>query len=271
VRPGIRDHAALWLPLVQRLTELCPRWTIWKNADAAFAGFGDVDSAAPLEDWDAVVQEFRRWAGANGLGPVIECRHPPKTLFLLAVDRSTSTLIELDVLGRKYFRGGTLFRAEDLPALSVLDDRGFRRLRQGAQGLILLLTNGMHWGSRPDPEGIRKRRIAELVSEDGPGAVEAARRFGLPAGAVERAVQALSADGWDRRALVTVEAAAVARALTDPSILARRVRFRVASKRTCPVLRAVFFDDRRIPRDVDRWIEGVARTHRVHTANGAAS
>jgi hypothetical protein len=270
VKPEVKDHAGLWLPLVRRLTESCPRWTIWKNADAAFAGHGDIDSAAPMEDWEPIVSEFRRWAATSGFGPVIDCRHPPKTMFLLAVDRTTSTLVELDVLGRKYFRGGTLFHAEDLGPLSVLDERGFRCLRSGAQGLILLLTNGMHWGGRPDPEGLRKRRIADLLAEDLKGALDAAGRFGLPVGSVDSAIRALVAGGWDRRSLLSVEGAALAGALGDPAILLRRFRFRLASKKSCPVLRSVFYGDRRIPGDVDEWVREVKRTHRVHEVMGAA-
>jgi hypothetical protein len=269
VKPEVRDHAALWLPLVRRLTESFPRWTIWKNADAAFAGFGDVDSAAPMEDWGSIVGEFRRWAGANGLGPVIECRHPPKTMFLLAVDRETSTLVELDVSGRKYFRGGTLFRAEDLEPLSLLDERGFRSLRPGAQGLILLLTNGMRWGGRPDPEGLRKRRIPELLAGDLPGALEAARRFGLPVGRVDRAIGSLVGGSWDRRSLLFVEGAAIAGAVADPGILLRRFRFRLATKKSCPVLRAVFYGDRKIPGGVDNWLREVGRTHPVYEHRGS--
>jgi hypothetical protein len=269
VKPDVRDHAALWLPLVRRLTESCPSWTIWKNAEAAFAGFGDIDSAAPMEDWESIVGEFRRWAGINGLGPVIDCRHPPRTMFLLAVDRETSTLVELDVLGRKYFRGWTLFRAEDLDPLNRLDGRGFRCLRPGAQGLILLLTNGVRWGGRPDPEQLRKRGIPELLASDLPGALEAARRFGLPVGPVERAVRSLVGGDWDRRSLLAVEGAAMAGAVRDPAILFQRFRFRLATKRSCPVLRTVFYGDRQIPGRVDRWLREVERTHPVYDDRGS--
>ena len=33
-----------WLPLLRRLTELSPAWGVWKNADRAIAGYGDIDS-----------------------------------------------------------------------------------------------------------------------------------------------------------------------------------------------------------------------------------
>jgi hypothetical protein len=264
LKPEVQDRTALWLPLVQRLTEASPRWTIWKNADAAFAGSGDIDSAAPVEDWDLIVGEFRRWAAQHDLGPVIDCRHPPKTMFLLAVDRSGRTLLELDVSGRKYFRGWTLFRAEDLGPLTRMDTRGFRCLRPGAEGLILLLGNGLRWWGRPDPEGMRKRRIPELLASDRPGVMKSAHCFGLPERDVAKAVERLLSGGWDRRSMLVVELRALSRALLDPGILARRARFRLASKRTCPVLQVVFYGDRRIPGDQSDWLRQVERTHTVY-------
>ena len=269
MKPEVRGRSALWLPLVQRLTEASPRWTIWKNADAAFAGFGDIDSAAPLRDWELIVREFRRWAAENGLGPVIECRHPPKTMFLLAVDQAGSELLELDVSGRKYFRGGTLFRAEDLAPLTLLDERGFRCLRPGAQALILLVTNGLRWGGRPDPGGLRKRHVPELLASDRAGVVQAAHCFRLRERDVAKAVERLLSGGWDRRSMLAMEARALGRALLDPEILARRARFRLASKRSCPVLRVVFYGDRRIPGNQGEWLRKVERTHAVYRERGA--
>jgi hypothetical protein len=269
LKPEVRDRTALWLPLVQRLTEVSPSWTIWKNADAAFAGFGDIDSAAPLGDWELILREFRRWAAQNGLGPVIECRHPPKTMFLLAVDPAEGELLELDVSGRKYFRGGTLFRAEDLAPLTSLDERGFRCLRPGAQALILLVTNGLRWGGRPDPAGLRKRRIPELLASDHAGVMQAAQCFGLRVRDVAKTVERLQSGGWDQRSMLAVEARALGRALLDPGILARRARFRLASKRSCPVLRVVFYGDRQMPGNQDDWLREVERTHAVYRERGA--
>jgi len=268
LKPAVRDRSVLWLPLVQRLTEASPRWTIWKNADAAFAGSGDIDSAAPLGDWELILREFRRWAAEHGLGPVIDCRHPPKTMFLLAVDPAGSDLLELDVSGRKYFRGGTLFRAEDLAPLTSLDERGFRCLRPGAQGLILLVTNGLRWGGRPDPGGLRKRRIPELLASDRAGVMQAARCFGFPERDVAKAVERLLSGDWDRRSMLAVEARALIRALLDPGMLARRARFRLASKRSCPVLRIVFYGDRRVPGHQGDWLREVERTHAVYREEG---
>jgi hypothetical protein len=263
-----QDLSGLWLPLVRRLTYTCPSWVVWKNADAAFAGSGDVDSAAPMREWGLVAGEFRAWSSEVGLGPVVVCMHPPRTMFLLSVDRERATFAELDVLARKYFRGWTLFSAEDLLPLAQVDDRGFRVIRPGAQALILLLTNGARWGGRRDQKGMSRRRIPQLLAEDLQGALMAAGLMKLPVEAVRRLADAVVGGSWDRRAMLRIEASAVARSFTEPGILAQRVRFKLLSKQRCPVLKSIFYDDRRIPGGVDQWLEEVARTHTVYWDDG---
>lgn len=260
----VADRAALWTPLVQTLTRKFPDWTIWKNADAALAGSGDIDSAAPARDWDGIVVAFRRWARDCGLGPVIECRHPPRTMFLVALDESRSTFLELDVLGRKYFRGGTLFRAEDLVPLSHVDHRGFRIIRPAAQALILLLCNGLRWGGRPNIAGIRKRHIAALLRTDVDGVREAAKCLHLPERSALAGVQGVVNGNWNRRAMLSIEGSALLRSFREPDVIASRLRFRAFSKKNCPLLRAIFYGDRVIPGDPERWLGEVRLDHRVY-------
>jgi hypothetical protein len=261
---AVADRTSLWTPLVQTLTREFPDWTIWKNADAALTGSGDIDSAAPARDWDAIVLTFRQWAHECGLGPVIECRHPPRTMFLVALDETRTTFLELDVLGRKYFRGGTLFRAEELVPLSHLDDRGFRVIRPAAQALILLLCNGLRWGGRPDFPGIRKRHVARLFEADLEGVRDVATCLHLPERSVLAAVQRLLNGNWDRRSMLKIEGSALLRSFREPRVIASRIRFRAFSKKGCPLLRAVFYGDRVIPGDPETWLREVRRDHRVY-------
>lgn len=260
----IADRSALWIPLVRHLTQACPNWTIWKNADAALAGSGDIDSAAPASDWDAIVLSFRRWAREFGFGPVIDCRHPPQTMFLVALDQSRTTFLELDVLGRKYFRGGTLFRAQELVPLSQLDQRGFRMIRPAAQALILLLCNGLRWGGRPNVDGIRRRHVVALLKSDLAGVQEAAKCFHLPERSVLAAVGSLLNGRWDRRAMLEIEGAALFRAFREPRVILSRIRFRALTKKRCPVLRSIFYGDRTIPGDVGSWLREVGKDHRIY-------
>lgn len=262
-REASLDRAALWTPLLQRLTELSPTWGIWKNADTALSGSGDIDSTAPRDDWAAIVGEFRRWADERGFGPVTACDHVHGVLFIIALDAPNLTFLELDVNARKYFRGWTLFRPEDLSPVMEMDDRGFRRVRRGAEGVILLLQNGSRWGGRPHPAGLRKRAVASFLRDDPGGVREFAELFGPARGAMVRAASAVARGGWDRAAMLTVEGWSILRALAEPRVVMWRLRSRPIKKR-CPVLRAIFTDDRRIPTDVDGWLASVAEQHPIY-------
>jgi hypothetical protein len=256
-----RDLPALWLPLLERLTHRYPSWGLWKNADDALQGRGDFDSTAPERDWDGITAEFASWAGAHGFGPVTGCREVAGVLFLVAVDPGSGTFFELDVNARKYWRGWTLFRPDDLAAVMEIDERGFRRVRPGAEGVILLVQNGLRWGGRPNEEGLRRKKVREALVSDPEGVGYTCELFGRAAGAVARGAEAVVRGQWDRRALLLAEGWALARAVLEPRVVLSRLEAKRVKKR-CPVLRAVF-DDRRLPPDEDAWLRAVARSHPV--------
>jgi len=262
--PVLTDLSALWLPLLQRLTEVCSNWGIWKNADACFSGSGDMDSAAPEKDWDVVVSEFRRWAVKKDLGPVTACRHVQGVLFILALNRRNSEFVELDVNAKKYFRGWTMFRSENLAPLMELDPRGFRRLRPGAEGIMLLLGNGTKWGGRPNPEGLQRKRIPETLRRDPEGVkATAACLFGPAANALVRVAERAAIGQWDHRNMLEVEAWALANALIEPRVALSRIKAK-RIKRMCPVLRTIFSENRRRPIDLDSWLNRVHKEHPVY-------
>jgi hypothetical protein len=255
---------ARWLPLLQRLTDASPDWGIWKNADVALAGSGDMDSAAPVGDWGLIVTEFRRWARENGIGPVTVCRHVQGVLFILALDKKTSSFVELDVNAKKYFRGWTMFRSEHLAPLMEIDGRGFRRLRPGAEGIMLLLGNGTRWGGRPNVDGLRRKRIREMLLRDLAGMrLTASCLFGRAQHALIRAAEHVARGSWDRRSMLAVEAWALTQALIEPQVVSARLRSRPIKQR-CPVLRTIFIDDRRVPAALDSWLERVREVHPVY-------
>jgi hypothetical protein len=257
------DRTALWTPLLQRLTDRFPSWGIWKNADTALAGSGDIDSTAPSEDWPGIVDEFQAWATDRGFGPVTACDHVHGVLFLIALDAPNLTFLELDVNARKYFRGWTLFRPEDLQPVMEMDDRGFRRVRKGAEGVILLLQNGSKWGGRAHHAGLKKRSVGTFLRDDPDGVRMFAELFGPARGAMTRVSEAVARGAWDRPAMLKVEGWSVFRALAEPRVVLWRLRSRPIKKR-CPVLRAIFTDDRRIPADVDGWLASVEIHHPLY-------
>lgn len=261
--------AALWLPLLVRLTERFPGWGLWKNGDAALQGHGDFDSMAEEEDWDAIIEEFSLWAAANDLGPVAACRHVKGVLFLAAFDAAGSRILELDVNSRKYFRGWTVFQPQQLAPLMEMDDRGFRRVRPGAEGVILLTQNGLKWGGRPDPDGLERKSVAQFLDSDHDGILESAKLFRPADKALVRAAESAARGDWDRAAMLTVEARAVLGALASPSILATRVRAKRVKKR-CPLLVTIFSDGREVRGDPDTWIKRVASEGEIHGTETSA-
>jgi len=172
------------------------------------------------------------------------------------------------VNARKYWRGGTLFRAEQLEPLFELDERGFRRLRPGAEAVILFTQNGTRWGGRPNPHGERiVARVPALVERDPLGVEAAARAFGLPSGALERGLRARLEGRWDRAAMLRLEAAMLARAFGAPSIMLSRWRAKKV-KRDCPLLEAIFTRHRTIEGDPRAWFDSVERAHPAEARRG---
>jgi hypothetical protein len=254
-----------WLELLRHLTLLSPHWLVWKGAESALYGFGDVDSTAPTKDWPRITESFRSWAFRHGLGPVIVCPHAPNVLFLVAL-HPTESFIELDVVSRKIFLGSTLFVPEDLHPVAVTDDRGFRRLRAGAEGLLKLPTNGARRNGLPNIEGLRSKRIPELLASDPDGVVSSAYLFGPARRAIGILANAVVRGGWDTKAMLSVQAWFLARGLFEPLSVIARVRFRSA-RRNCPLLRASFAG-RRVPANTELWLREVERRHTVYRDPG---
>ena len=263
------DRAHLWLPLLARLTELSPLASVRGNIESGLAGTGDIDLVAPADDWDRIEASFAGWAEEHGLGPVVACRHVFDGLILIAVGRSGSVFFELEVRGSRYFRGAKLFGAADLLPATEMDPRGFRALRAGAEGLLMLVLNGLGRVGRPWPRKLEAKGVPETLRADPAGVREGARLFGWAEPAVLRGAAAVVEGGWDRRAMLSVEAWALLRAARDPRVLVRRARFRARGQR-CLVARTITDQGRSIAGDQKEWLRAVAEGHRVHGAGGDA-
>ncbi len=253
-----------WLPLLRRLSDVSPHWVVWKNVDSALSGTGDIDAAAPPTDWPVITDEFRRWAATYALGPVVVCRHIPGGLNLIAVPPRMPTFLEIGVKARKVWRGATLFVLDDLKPLMIEDERGFRRLRLGAEGLFKFVLNGTRRGGRPDWDALRAKHVLEQIRDDPAGTRAAARLFGTVEDSLVKATERAVAGEWDRTAMLKVEAWALAKALGAPRVLLDRLRFRAVSSATCPVVATLLTRRRRIPDDREAWMRLVATTHSVY-------
>jgi hypothetical protein len=183
-------------------------------------------------------------------------------LVALDPDAPNETFFELDVNRRKVFLGSTLFRPEDLRPLTLVTDEGFRRLRPGAEGLLKLVQNGTKRRGRRSAEGLKTKRIPELLAEDWDGVERTAVLFKQGRAAVLDSARAVVEGGWNRTAAAKVEAWCLARAIGEPDAVAARLRFRV-NKRKCPVLRAVFESKRHVGPDPGPWLKEVAEDHEI--------
>jgi len=257
----IPGRTELWLKLLRRVTREFPGWCMWKGAESPFTRHGDVDSFAPPRDWPRIETVFREWARDNGLGPAIICRHVPQGPHFVTLQSDTPYLVQFDVKVRATFRGCTLIAVEDLARLGEMDERGFRRIRPGAEGVIKLLCNGMRKGGEKNPEGLAKKQVVELLRSDSEGARLASELVGWARPALLRGLDALLAGGWDRGAMRRVELWAHLKAITEPGVAISRYRFARGPLQTCPVLHVIRRHDRRLPEDREAWLREVARDH----------
>jgi hypothetical protein len=252
-------HPPPWVPLLRRLTEISPTWGVWKNADRAIAVSGDIDSVSVPAARDILLDEFFGWASANAMGPFFKCHHLPGSVLGVAL-RERRDLVELQLCERAIFRGSTLFTARQLVSLMTMDARGFRRLRSGSEGLLLLFHNAMKHGGRPSLEGEKAVRLLELMRQD-PDGVEAATEIFGPVRGDARGVAARALEGgWDRTSALRIEGWALSRGLRDLRLLTARAAYRARGQGYCPLL-PVLRRGRRVDGDVDAWLERAVRAH----------
>ena len=233
-------------------------WGVWKNADAAIAGHGDIDSISPRDDRDFIVDEFRRWATTHRMEPIFTCSHLPGSYLAVAV--RGRELVELQLIEQAMFRGSTLFEAHDLAPMMTMDPRGFRRLRPGAEALFVLFHNALRWGGRPLPDGLQRKPLVEMMRGDLEGMQAGSRVFGSAGDAALTLATAVLEGGWDRSAALHVETWAGVRGLRNPGLWLSRARYKISGGRYCPML-PILRRGRRIDGDLDGWIERNRRSH----------
>jgi hypothetical protein len=250
-----------WVPLLRELTERSPLWGVWKNADAAIAGHGDIDATSSPQDRELLVEAFTRWASQYDMGPVIRCPHLPGSHLAVAV--RGDELVELQLNERALLRGATLFTARQLQPMMVMDPRGFRRLRSGAEAFLLVFHVVLRPGGRFSPAGLERKPILAMMRDDPAGVRAAARAVFGPVRKPSLAVaEALLAGRWDRRSALEVEAWIAARGALHPGLWASWARGHLPGGHGCPLLPALR-GGRRIEGDVPDW---VARVQRLHAA-----
>lgn len=267
---SITDRTELWLSLLRRVTDEFPGWAAWKNTNSAMAGKGDVDSLAPPADWPAIQETFRLWCAERGYSPMVVCRHVPQGPHFITFEPGSAYIVQFDVKERATFRGSTLVDAWSLQSLTEMDPRGFRRVRPGADGVIRLCSNGIRKFGRVDVGALAEKRVRQLLAADPAGVEAIAASFGPARKALLRGVQAVLNGGWDRGAMLKVEAWALARSVAEPRVAMSRLWFGKVTLKRCPVLHIIRQQDRRVPSDFARWLDEVRSGHEVLDPAGRA-
>jgi hypothetical protein len=252
-----------WLPLLRRLTDATRTWAVWKSPESALDGEGDIDSVASEPEWPTVIREFEVWARAQGVGPVIRCTHFPGLLILVACAGERPTrLLQLDVYSRRVFRGATLVTAGDVVRFAQLDTRGFRRLRPGAEALLLLLTRVSRGGGAPPA----RVDLLELLRSDRAGAFGLAKLIRFPTAGL----RALEAGDWDRWAVLAFELRTVSRLLVRPAELRACLALDYRRLRGCSLVESLQ-QGRRVDGDRREWLSRIALSHPVEDPAGYTS
>lgn len=247
------------LELFRSMTERFDSWAVWKNADSALRGEGDTDSSGPRTLTSPVFEEFGRWARSNGARATILCSHTPGLSIMVGVFPDRTELVQFDLWHESHLRGTQLFDWEQLVPLMELDPRGFRRLRPGAEGLLLLLFNGTKIGGRRNDEAIERKNIRTLLAGDPDGVALAVETLRLPR-QTQEAAAAVSTLNWNRKSMIQMEGVLLGRAIVNPTLLFARLRFRARSR--CPVTTALG-QQRRAPASVTPWMREMERGHVV--------
>lgn len=254
------DRSSLWLPLLRDLTEHVPEWVVLKNSKAAMQGVGDIDTFAPRSAYPEIERRFRAWAAAQGLRVIVVCHHNWRGPNFVAIRPGDPYLFSLDVKVGRLLRASWLVKVRDAQELAVMDELGYRRLRDGAEGTLKLLFNGMTRGGRRNDTGFREKGIVEALAADPEGALIASRFVGAAAPALRHGIRTVLAGGWSRRDMAAVEAWCYARAVLRPWIPLRQIYWRRVTVPGCAVAQ---LPRRRLPEDREAWIGRVVASHPV--------
>ncbi len=223
----------------------------------------DIDSFAPPEEWPGIQETFIAWTRREGLGPVLICRHIPQGPHFIMFEEGSPYIVQLDVKERGTFRGSTLIDAWSLLPLYRDGQAGLPPGQARPGGVIKLCMNGVRKGGLPNAEGLRLKRVAELLASDPEGVMAAAELLGPARNALLRGATAVIDGGWDRRAMATVEAWCAARSIAEPQVAASRWWFLNVVAKRCGVVDLIREHERRVAGGLETWLATVADGHTI--------
>jgi hypothetical protein len=221
------------------MTAKHPDLVVWKHLERALRGQGDVDAAAPARDGAAIRADAQAIAGRTlAASHVILCDHiaDKKLHFFVQPDRLPQ-LFEFDVCSQPS-RGLAPWASPDLMLpLATMSGEGIRRLRPGAEAVVLLVYHGLSPSGLARPRGREAALVDFGLAEDREGAERACAT--LPPRPARRALAALighvSEGRWDSTLASRAYAGFVVASCAHPRFSARRLglRAQLAAGREC--------------------------------------
>jgi hypothetical protein len=190
------------LTFLREISEQNERMVVWKHLDRSLRGFGDIDVAAPADDLDRVTAcSLASARSALNASHAVICDHVPSVRlhFYVQPERSPD-LFEFDVITQPSRMTSRWAAPSDLVGLSVVDPTGIRRLRPGAESLILLVWQGMSWAGTDQLTGHDRESVIDGLAMDPDGALKACRALAPPLAAKQLRgfVERLILGEWER-------------------------------------------------------------------------
>lgn len=262
------------------LRELCrrhPELLGWKNVDRALLGQGDIDAAAPRNRVATIAADAVDIAPATlGATHVIRCEHVvDKLLHFFVQPQLLPQLFEFDLCTQPGRGLAPWASPSRLLALAELDDNGIRRIRPGAEAVVVLVYRGLSPRGRSGLTDDEMQFVTTRIAEDRAGAEQACRTLPpRPArGPLHRLVDGLADGKWQqdlvRRAFLGFAISGPA----HPVFTTRRVRYRfqLATGRECLMSDLARHHSRRVPATgLDRlFADARAGGHAVHAIAAA--
>jgi hypothetical protein len=253
-------RAAVWLDLLETLTAARLPLVLLKNIESTLTGTGDLDVLVPAAAMDRLVQLVRCWATERAAG-VVACRHIPDGPHIIVAIKGYPHAFVLDAKCRRTLFGGSIITYEDCAELTVAGPAGTLALRPGAEAAVKLLLYGLDRHLAVRTAVLARHRVSEQLAADPPGLALAARRLRAGQPNVDRLVRCANGETGSWPAGLLTIATLVGAGLRQPLVAGRRIGYKALLRRRCPAMRMVKFDRRRLPDDLDGWLERCARTH----------
>ena len=257
------------------LRELCrrhPELLGWKNLDRALLGQGDIDAAAPRNRVAAIAADAVDLAPAIlGATHVIRCEHvADKLLHFFVQPQLLPQLLEFDLCTQPGRGLAPWASPSRLLALADMDDNGIRRIRPGAEAVVVLVYRGLSPRGSNGLTDDEMQFVTNRIAEDRTGAEQACRTLPpRPArSSLQRLVAGLAEGKWQqdlaRRAFLGFATSGPA----HPVFTTRRIRYRLqlATGGECLMSDLARHHGRRVPASgLDRMLaDARVGGHEVH-------